>query len=224
MTLLRSFRKTPPSVSHTLSFDTDYAIFFLMATGTDFQIDGRVQRSERSREAIVQALLDLVGEGIAEPTAQQVAERADVGVRTVFRHFSDMETLFAAMNDRLTDRVKEFFVEEDQSGQFHERIEALIERRAKIFGIIEPYRHAQQLNRVRSPFLREQNEVTVKILRRDLHHWLPEIATLDSDTGEALELILAFETWDRLRSHQRLGMKRTQNVVRRIAIALTANL
>ncbi len=32
-------------------------------------------RSERSREAIVHALFDLVGEGTLQPTAEQVAER-----------------------------------------------------------------------------------------------------------------------------------------------------
>ena len=31
--------------------------------------DGRLQRSERSREAIVGALLELVGEGSLQPTA-----------------------------------------------------------------------------------------------------------------------------------------------------------
>ena len=57
-----------------------------MATSTDLPTDGRIQRSERSRETIVQAMLDLIGEGTLSPTAQQVAVRADVGVRTVFRH------------------------------------------------------------------------------------------------------------------------------------------
>ena len=44
--------------------------------------DGRLQRSERSREAIVQALLSLVREGAPRPTAERVAEKAGVGIRT----------------------------------------------------------------------------------------------------------------------------------------------
>ncbi len=64
-------------------------------------VDGRLQRSERSREAIVQALYELVGEGSLLPTAEQVAERAGVGIRTVFRHFSDMEKLFSEMDARI---------------------------------------------------------------------------------------------------------------------------
>ena len=46
--------------------------------------DGRLRRGERSREAIVAALFELVGEGVLQPTAQQVAERAGVGIRSVF--------------------------------------------------------------------------------------------------------------------------------------------
>ena len=64
-------------------------------------LDGRVLRGEKSRESIVDALFELVGEGVLAPTAQQVAERAGVGLRSVFRHFSDMERLFAAMDARL---------------------------------------------------------------------------------------------------------------------------
>ena len=62
---------------------------------TSETVDGRVQRSQRSRQAMVQALFDLVGSGVLQPTAQQVARRAKVGIRTVFRHFSDMDSLLA---------------------------------------------------------------------------------------------------------------------------------
>jgi AcrR family transcriptional regulator len=43
------------------------------------------------------------------------AQRSDVAVRTVFRHFSDMDTLFATMNQRLTDEVEMLFVDEVQA-------------------------------------------------------------------------------------------------------------
>lgn len=194
-----------------------------MATGTEFdsdETDGRFQRSERSREAIVGALLELVGEGILEPTAQQVAERADVGVRTVFRHFSDMDTLFAAMNERLTSQVVGFFVAEEPSGSLSDRIDGLIERRTKIFTMIEPFRRAQELQRWRSTYLQEQHAVTNKRFRTDLARWLPEISRFDAETAEALELVLSYEAWQRLRADQRLGIKRIQSVTRKLIMAL----
>ncbi|NCV76101.1 TetR family transcriptional regulator, partial [bacterium] len=59
------------------------------------QVDGRVARSERTREAIAEALLELLEEGVLRPRAQEIAKRADVAVRTVFQHFDDMEGLYA---------------------------------------------------------------------------------------------------------------------------------
>ena len=63
--------------------------------------DGRVRRGERSRDQIVGALLELVQEGFLRPAAEQVARRARVGTRTVFRHFEDMDSLNPEINQRL---------------------------------------------------------------------------------------------------------------------------
>ena len=203
-----------------VSFDTNYAILCQMASNTSFQIDGRIQRSERSREAIVQALLDLIGEGTLAPTAQRVAERAAVGVRTVFRHFSDMETLYAAMDERLVEQVDPLFVKEKQTGPISKRVDALIERRAEIFELIEPYRRAQEIQRWHSPFLQERHDIAIKTLRLDLGRWLPEISDMDNEIALALDLTLSFESWIRLRSDQGLGARRARNVLQRIVNAL----
>ena len=199
----------------------DYAIVLDMATSTDLLTDGRIQRSERSRTAIVQAILELIGEGSLSPTAQQVAQRADVGVRTVFRHFSDMETLFSTMNDRLTAEVDSLFVEKVQTGPFDDRVDALIERRMTIFGMLAPYVRSSTLQRWRSTFLQAQHERTIRILRRDLRRWLPEIESAPIEVAYAIEMILSFEAWNRLRVDQRLGLRRTALVLRRSILDLT---
>ncbi len=63
-------------------------------------VDGRTARGLRTRRAVVDALLALQEEGDLEPTAQRVAARAGVALRTVFGHFSDMETLWAQAGER----------------------------------------------------------------------------------------------------------------------------
>jgi len=199
----------------------DYAIISNMATSTDLPTDGRVQRSERSRTAIVQALLELIGEGSVSPTAQQVAERADVGVRTVFRHFSDMETLFSTMNEQLNAEVASLFVEKVQTGSFEDRVDALIERRMTIFGKLAPYVRSSTIQRWRSAFLQAEHERTIRVLRRDLRRWLPEIESAPTEVADALEMILSFEAWNRLRVDQRLSLRRTALVLHRSILALT---
>ena len=55
-----------------------------VATGDD---DGRKARRARSRLKIVHAFKDLVREGAAAPSATDVADKAGVGLRTVYRCF-----------------------------------------------------------------------------------------------------------------------------------------
>ena len=62
--------------------------------------DGRVQRGERNRTAIVDALLALLEAGNAKPSARAIAEHAGCSVRTVFQHFDDMEVLYATCVER----------------------------------------------------------------------------------------------------------------------------
>ena len=191
-----------------------------MATSTELPTDGRVQRSERSRSAIVQAMLELIGEGVLSPTAQQVAERADVGVRTVFRHFSDMETLFATMNEQLKAEVSALFVETDQSGPFLERVDAMIDRRVALFGKLGPYVRSSTIQRWRSAFLQEEHERTTRALRQDMRRWLPELELVPGEVADALEMILSFEAWNRLRIEQKLGLRRTTGVMRLAVLSL----
>ncbi len=165
-------------------------------------------------------MLELIGEGSLSPTAQQVAERAEVGVRTVFRHFSDMETLFATMNEEITAEVTSLFVDDVQTGPFEERVDALIDRRVAIFGKLAPYFRSSTLQRWRSHFLQEEHERTTRVFRRDLRRWLPEIESAPVDVADAIELMLSFEAWNRLRMEQRLGLRRTVDVIRITVVEL----
>ena len=58
------------------------------------KLDGRLNRSVVTRNKIVETLTSLILEGQISPTAEQVALRANVGLRTVFRHFDNMDALY----------------------------------------------------------------------------------------------------------------------------------
>ena len=57
------------------------------------QPDGRRQRSQRSREKILKAYWELMLNGDMNPSAATIAKHAGVGLRSVFRHFEDLDTL-----------------------------------------------------------------------------------------------------------------------------------
>lgn len=185
-------------------------------------LDGRQRRSQRSRAAIVQALFDLVGSGVLQPTAQQVAEAAGVGIRSVFRHFADMDSLFAEIDARLHTEAAPILRADPIAGSFAVRARALAERRSDFFERIAPYKRAGTVQRWRSSFLQRRHATLVRELRADLLRWLPELRRAPSDLVEALDLVLSFEAWDRLRSDQRLGRDRAREALVRAVMALVA--
>lgn len=175
--------------------------------------DGRVRRAARSRAAIEDALFALVGEGIVQPTVQEVATRAGVAMRSVFRHFSDMESLFASVDVRLRQEALALLHEPNLRASLSDRISALARQRARIFEHIAPYKRAGDVQRWRSPYVQSQQAQLVDELRARLHAWLPELDGAPAEVQEAVELTLSFESWDRLRRLQALGTTRATAVL-----------
>lgn len=186
-------------------------------------LDGRALRSERSREAIVSAMIELVGSGILAPTAEQIAERARVGLRTVFRHFNDLDGIFAAMDASLEERVARELGAERPSGALARRVADLVRRRGRLFERIAPYKRSAALKRWQSGFLQERHALLARRLRAEMREWLPELESAPEDVREATELLLSFEAWDRLRTDQRLGAPRALAVLERSVASLLAD-
>lgn len=183
-------------------------------------LDGRVRRGVRSRQAIVDALLDLIGRGELQPTAQQVADRAGVGIRSVFRHFSEMETLYQAMDARLEAELRPLLAAGSRTGRWAERVRSLMQQRATFFERITPYKRSANLLRWRSRFLQDRHQRLLQGLRADLLQWLPELSHAPAEVLEAIDLVTGFEAWERLRVDRRLGQKPAAAVVERAVLAL----
>lgn len=182
--------------------------------------DGRVRRSEKSREAIVAALFALVGEGVLQPTAQQVAARAGVGIRSVFRHFDDMDGLFAELDARLRKHALPLLRAAPATGSLEERTRALLQRRARLFERIAPFMRSGNQQRWHSRFLRKQHAAFVRELRADLLRALPELEHAAAAAVEALDVLTCFEAWDRLRTDQNLSRERAEAVLEAAALAV----
>ena len=182
--------------------------------------DGRVQRSVRSRERILDALTELVSEGVLQPTAQQVAARASVSLRTVFRHFDDMEGLYREMQGRLNQVLRPLIDRAVPEGSLEVRVHDLVQRRSALFEKGAPFLRADVMVRWRSLFLSQAHDQMVRGLRLDLLRTLPEVADLPAERRDALELVTSFEAYDRLRTDQRLGRDRAQAVMTETVQAL----
>lgn len=170
------------------------------------------------------ALLDLLGEGVLRPTAQQVAERSGVSLRSIFRIFDDVETLNAAASARQVSRVRHLYVDVVPSGTLAQRVKSVVAINGRLYEQVAPIRRAALRLAPESVALQEQLARARSWLRSEVERvFAVEIAAASGkDVIEALELALSFETWDRLRVGQGLSVARSTAVVARMATALLA--
>ncbi|MEX1666592.1 TetR/AcrR family transcriptional regulator [Zhongshania arctica] len=175
--------------------------------------DGRRQRTERSRTAIIEASLSLLEEGILVPTAQQISDRAGVGIRTFFRHFEDMNTLFEAVDDSIRSHYEMLILTGDRNGTLEERIDHAVDRHAAVYEQIANIILSAAAQRWRYDVLRKNYARSQRGLRKDLDNLLPEIKDLPQSTREAIDAIASFEMWNRLREHQGQSKRSTISIV-----------
>jgi AcrR family transcriptional regulator len=177
------------------------------------QADGRRQRSVDSRTRIVQALLDLVGEGEISPSAEQVALRAQVGLRSVFRHFKDMDSLYSEMSQVIEAEIVKTFYRPHAGETVADRLTDLISRRAGLFERIAPFRRASTTLAHRSSFLGSEQRRMSAGLRKILEDALSPEIMADKAKVEALDLLLSFDSWNRLRRDQNLSPSEAEAVI-----------
>ena len=191
-----------------------------MVEATQTETDGRRRRSLDSRARIVAAMVELVQEGQVSASAELVAERAQVGLRTVFRHFKDMDSLYREMSRIIEDRVVREIDHSVFAGDWPQRLDEMIRRRGILFELITPFKRAEAAQRHRSRFLEQDVQALNLRLRELLIAGVPPELAADSPRLEALDLLLSFEAWDRLRREQALSVEAAQAVLRTAATSL----
>ena len=69
------------------------------------QLDGRILRSQKSQNLILDAIIKLINNGNLYPTAQEVAKESGIAIRTVFRQFADMESLLMKVDELINEKL-----------------------------------------------------------------------------------------------------------------------
>ena len=193
-----------------------------MADSSIKKQDGRRLRSAASRLRIVEAMRDLIREGNIAPRAEDVASRASVGLRTVFRHFDDMESLYREIGALAMMEAEPLLDLAPPSGTVEEKFQQLLDRRLRLFEKIMPFRIAADANAHRSPCLAEDRDRMNSGLRELLRTALPADLRKDRTLLDALDALLSFDLWRRLRIDQRLSITQAKRVVEALGLALVA--
>ena len=188
-------------------------IFLLMSK--EEQADGRHQRAEKNREAIVIAMVDLIRETGEVPTPEVIAERAGVSRRTVFRLFDDLEGLRTAVANHMRQQVVTRFPFPMPGGEgFHEKVAALVDHRAKVYEFITPIRRLADSQQRSQPAVAANLAEGRKGFRMHLEWLLAEhIEPHDKERWHALELVTSWPTWRALREDQHCSVGMAKRIL-----------
>ena len=100
-----------------------------MAEGPEEKRDGRHERVERGKISVYEALNALFAEGRYNPPIADVALRAGVSERTLFRYFGSYNEVIAGMVGYFYPQVQQYFHAEPPQGNLRERLLALVNLR-----------------------------------------------------------------------------------------------
>ena len=186
------------------------------------RVDGRRERGRSSHRRIVEAMMELIAQGDLSPSAARVAEEAGIGLRTVFRHFDDMDALYAEITATITEEVMPVVMAPYPDQPWRDNVRELVRRRVGLFETTLPFRLAANIKRYQSPFLMGQYSRVVMLERELILRLLPAAVRADRIGVEALCAALSFHSWRTLRHDQSLSAEEAGTVMGRMVEAQMA--
>ena len=181
------------------------------------RVDGRRLRSQRTRQLIIEAFLQLLRRKPAMPVASQIAAEAGCSVRSVFERFSDLDALAVAAADYAIAQAQVEAVarnvDADRSTRIHSHVRTrslVCEKWLPLWRIIA--RQEREDLRQRVAVARSLANERIELMYK------PELSTLEEPDRNQLLLSLAtmtsFESWDHLRHSYDLSNEEAQAVWR----------
>jgi len=173
--------------------------------------DGRRVRRDRNRDSVVDAMLDLFNDGNYAPSADEIAERAGLSARSLFRYFDDIDDLCRVAISHQIDRVRPSLdIDVRPGAPFEQRLEAFVEQRLRLFEAIGSIGH---VSRIRAPFqavVAAELTVARSFLRHQITRlFAPEFAAMPPDVATSMlgvvDVVTSFEGYHLLRDDQQLS-------------------
>ena len=173
----------------------------------DEHIDGRTLRRTRNRTAVIVALLDIIREGDLHPGAAEIADRAGVSHRSIFRYFEDLDDLVrTSISHGFVDARPLSDIPEAGVGSLDERIARFVDARLALYDYVDS---TMQLARMRAPTIPAIDEGIAAIAEqfRDqiAAHFEKELIGIpDDDRPLLVDGILVLTSYDSFAIHTRL--------------------
>ncbi len=185
------------------------------------ETDGRRLRRAVNREAVVDALLDLYKEGNLRPGTDEIAERAGISPRSLFRYFEDTDDLAGeAITRQLARALPLVQVDVDADAPFDDRVQGLVAQRVRLFGAVGQAAHVSRLRAPFQPRLAESLAESRRFLRSQLRAlFAGELEAMGDDRAEwalaSADVLASFEAYQLLTTDQGFTVDEATDVVGR---------
>jgi AcrR family transcriptional regulator len=181
--------------------------------------DPRIVQGARTRQALLQATLDLIQAGDSQPSAMAIAAIAGVGNQDLFRFFQTLDDLYAAAFDLAVSRTFDHTGPVDCAASLSSRIELLVSDRAQLFEEWLPVWHFAERLEEAAPAVGERVSALRKSLRARLADWFTtELSALEPRTRDmvldSLDAAFGLDSWLKLRQRLRLPAGRASQTWR----------
>ena len=163
------------------------------------QVDGRILRSKKSQNIILESIINLINKGNLYPTAEEVAKESGIAIRTVFRHFDDMETLLMKVDESINHKLLNDEKEIRLDSPLTERLGLIIEERLYYYNKYENIMIATITQLPKYKILQKRYPEYQKLLRKRTERIIPEILNIKSANQELLDASLSFGFYQRLK-------------------------
>ncbi len=163
--------------------------------------DGRRLRREKNRAAVIDALITLLDDGTYQPSASQIAARAGVSPRSLFRYFDDIDDLIQAATDQQTQLALPLLdLGIEPSEPTRAKIECLVRARIMTYEQVAPAARALRVVATRRQPAASALQRHRAFLANQLRElFAPEAATYGEATLATLGVLCSFESYDLLR-------------------------
>ena len=187
-----------------------------MATAESPDGDGRTARRERNREAVVTALLDLYRDGVLTPSADEVAARAGVSARSIFRYFADVDDLASEAVTRHKEHLSPLLVLDlDPDAPLDERIAAFVAARVRVLTGIGEVGRVARIRAIQQPVVARGLAHVRQALRDQVSVVLGPALAYRPDAERrrllaAADVLCSWEAHDLMRHDQGLSAEATE--------------
>jgi AcrR family transcriptional regulator len=168
-------------------------------------VDGRSAIRDRNRLAVLDAVLDLFSEGNLSPGPEEVALRAGLSTRSVYRYFDDRDALSRAAIGRQLDTIVPLArIPAIGQGDLNGRIGQFVSTRLRLHGAASATARAARIRATFDEVVRAQLDRSRRALRHQVGlQFAPELARFDTVRREsrlaAVDTLFQFESLDRYR-------------------------